>query len=337
MWVQFKNNNVKARDTRYWFGYRNHIINNLGYGAFGNFNGNCCPGRVALGEAIGNFLMKMLTNNFSFLFLVVLSLLVGGCQKESFKVKKGSHSIESRSFGPYLLAELAHKYWDGSISISNRKLFGTEEAAINSENTDIYATFLNSFHNGRESEGKLAITAAESTLNLLPDERHVYRTGKEETNIVKGFYGSEVSLSLEGENQPPGGVFAENLDIPDPIYVTSPVLGNTFTTSLGRDLDLAWNADAGNENGVFIVIAFDPGSPWNSGIENAEEVYNVIHIEDTGSYSLSEDDFSGIPSGARVEILVGRGKYQKAVDAATQRKEYIIYAYSVARGRITLQ
>lgn len=39
----------------YWFGYRNHIINNGGYGAFGNFNGNCCPGRVALGEAIGNF------------------------------------------------------------------------------------------------------------------------------------------------------------------------------------------------------------------------------------------------------------------------------------------
>lgn len=39
----------------YWVGYRNHIINNGGYGAFGNFNGNCCPGRVALGEAIGNF------------------------------------------------------------------------------------------------------------------------------------------------------------------------------------------------------------------------------------------------------------------------------------------
>jgi len=39
----------------YWFGYRNHIINNFGYGSFGNFNGNCCAERVALGEAIGNF------------------------------------------------------------------------------------------------------------------------------------------------------------------------------------------------------------------------------------------------------------------------------------------
>ncbi|MBP6184785.1 MAG: hypothetical protein KA479_07565 [Saprospiraceae bacterium] len=40
----------------YWFGYRNHIINNSGYGTFGSFNGSCCPGRVALGEAIGNYI-----------------------------------------------------------------------------------------------------------------------------------------------------------------------------------------------------------------------------------------------------------------------------------------
>ena len=39
----------------YWYGYRNHIINNGGYGSFGNFANNSNPGRVALGEAIGNF------------------------------------------------------------------------------------------------------------------------------------------------------------------------------------------------------------------------------------------------------------------------------------------
>lgn len=39
----------------YWFNYRNHIINNVGYGSFGNFAIGSDPGRVALGEAIGNF------------------------------------------------------------------------------------------------------------------------------------------------------------------------------------------------------------------------------------------------------------------------------------------
>lgn len=39
----------------YWFSYRNHIISNVGYGSFGNFVGDSDPGRVALGEAIGNF------------------------------------------------------------------------------------------------------------------------------------------------------------------------------------------------------------------------------------------------------------------------------------------
>lgn len=41
----------------YWFGYRNHIINNKGYGAFGDFSAlGSFPNRVALGEAVGNFI-----------------------------------------------------------------------------------------------------------------------------------------------------------------------------------------------------------------------------------------------------------------------------------------
>ena len=39
----------------YWVPYRNHIINNNGYGVYGNFAGNSDPGRVALGEAVGYF------------------------------------------------------------------------------------------------------------------------------------------------------------------------------------------------------------------------------------------------------------------------------------------
>jgi len=38
----------------YWFGYRNHIVANSGYGTFPNFSGNNV-GKVALGEAIGNY------------------------------------------------------------------------------------------------------------------------------------------------------------------------------------------------------------------------------------------------------------------------------------------
>jgi len=41
----------------YWVGYRNHIINNNGYGAFGDFSLlGSDPGKVALGEAFGNYI-----------------------------------------------------------------------------------------------------------------------------------------------------------------------------------------------------------------------------------------------------------------------------------------
>ena len=39
----------------YWVDYRNHIINNLGYGEFGDFSSGSHIGHVALGEAVGNF------------------------------------------------------------------------------------------------------------------------------------------------------------------------------------------------------------------------------------------------------------------------------------------
>lgn len=38
----------------YWRGYRDHIIFNGGYGSFGSFNFGSNPGKVALGEAVGN-------------------------------------------------------------------------------------------------------------------------------------------------------------------------------------------------------------------------------------------------------------------------------------------
>ncbi len=47
----------------YWFGYRNHIINNGGYGSFGNFQSGSSPGKVALGEAIGSYAGARYTNN----------------------------------------------------------------------------------------------------------------------------------------------------------------------------------------------------------------------------------------------------------------------------------
>jgi len=40
----------------YWIGYRNHVINNGGNGTFGNFAAiGSNPGKIALGEALGNF------------------------------------------------------------------------------------------------------------------------------------------------------------------------------------------------------------------------------------------------------------------------------------------
>lgn len=46
-------------DEGYWYEYRNHIINNGGYGSFGNFdNVGSNPGHVALGEAVATYIHR---------------------------------------------------------------------------------------------------------------------------------------------------------------------------------------------------------------------------------------------------------------------------------------
>ncbi len=40
----------------YWMDYRDHIVFNGGYGSFGNFNFGSSPGKVALGQAVGNYI-----------------------------------------------------------------------------------------------------------------------------------------------------------------------------------------------------------------------------------------------------------------------------------------
>ncbi len=49
----------------YWFGYRNHILNNFGYGSFGDFNFGSSPEKVALGEAVGNYVGAIYGNTSS--------------------------------------------------------------------------------------------------------------------------------------------------------------------------------------------------------------------------------------------------------------------------------
>jgi hypothetical protein len=280
-------------------------------------------------------IMKMFFINSFFAITCVLLLLSSGCRKEAFQAKQYGRQIENRTFDLFLPEELARKNWDGSISISNRKPFGSEPAITNSEGTDIYATFLNDLHSSRVSEGELVIDNGE--IILTPDDSHIYRTGKAGYNAVKRLFGNEISIEMDGANQQPPVLFSENLKIPDPIFITSPIIENSLTTTLGRNFEVSWNADSENNKGVFIAVTFDSQSPWNPLFKETESVAKVLHVEDSGYYSLTSTDFSGIPAGARVELWVGRGNFVETTDASTQQKAYIIYCYTVAFGRFVLQ
>ncbi|HLP93826.1 MAG TPA: hypothetical protein VK168_07295 [Saprospiraceae bacterium] len=125
---------------------------------------------------------------------------------------------------------------------------------------------------------------------------------------AKDLYGTNSAITLDGKNGLPG--FLSDFYIPKMMTISSPTFSNNSTITEGTTI--TWEADNNNSIGVGIAISFDPLDFANQGL-NAPNgpVLNVIHIDDTGSYSITANDLAGIPANARITVGLGRGNYKR--------------------------
>ena len=103
-----------------------------------------------------------------------------------------------------------------------------------------------------------------------------------------------------------------SIESPPPLGLDVPGIGGT---SSFRNVPVTWVAGSSNNN-VYILISFQPESISNPQFRNYSRVDRFISVPDNGSYTITNDKFSGIPQGAQFIVAVARGNTALAIGMA---------------------
>lgn len=93
-----------------------------------------------------------------------------------------------------------------------------------------------------------------------------------------------------------------------PIEITQPVFDecNVIPYCWYHNMDIAWNADPNNLNGVVIIAAWTGVKLRGHTSPNMTPIYNVDLVEDNGYTTLDDDLFQGMPENAVVTLILLR-------------------------------
>lgn len=99
----------------------------------------------------------------------------------------------------------------------------------------------------------------------------------------------------------------------EPIRIIQPYIEdcNDIPFCWYRDMDIAWNADLSNENGVIIVTAWTGVVVGTATSSNTQSVYHIDLVEDNGYTTLDNNLFNGMPENALVTLIVLRANIVK--------------------------
>ena len=117
-------------------------------------------------------------------------------------------------------------------------------------------------------------------------------------------YGNSVDLTLAGNGSLPS-ITSTPIYVPELLTITSPQFANNLTIS--SNFQFSWVVDNTNPfDKVGIRIEYDPTSTENTSL-GGNHVYNDIVTDDTGNYTVTSNDLSGIPVGGIIKVYLARG------------------------------
>lgn len=162
----------------------------------------------------------------------------------------------------------------------------------------------------------------------MPANRVHYTDFIDNEYQYENIYGTNANVRitlLNGGEQP---VLNANFYVPKHIQLTNYTFQLHQKPTYESGVSISWAADAANTYGIGIAVVYEAQNPDNSTYVSSKSVVNLIHTDDDGSYTFTASDFAGIPAGANIEIVIGRGNYQIA-QLGSGTKKVGIYSYSV--------
>ena len=247
--------------------------------------------------------------------LLLSFLFIFSCEKDQlFPSAISDQIVELRSNVPEVLPilDLLKEPVDGYVSFSHS---GHPQVGGGIQGDDINC---GGFISGKEDQvnknfGLLSI--ANKAIECKPENYYsqLFFTG------ASDLFGSNIPVALAGTNEKPP--MSSVIYAPELLEVTSfPDFDGWHPIEMTVGSEITWNADANNENGVGILLRYDPLGEYNGrhgGIEGTNHSYYFV-TEDDGSYTFTEEDLAGFPADHRIEVDMARGNYKRVATADNQ-------------------
>jgi hypothetical protein len=215
------------------------------------------------------------------------------------------------------------KNYQGGITIGN----SCESFGNVNKNQGI--TYLQGYVDGKFENLKVG------EISIQQDKDNYFNIGSSKS--LYALFGQKVNVTLNKSSfLREGSEFSTNIDLPIPVQVLSPiaVANSPEITTISKTQKINWVANTSSKRPINIIIDYTNQHPFNKSFQDFPKFKKLIETEDNGEYQLKPSDFEGIPTGACIQILVGRGDYVIPTNGAGQN--YLITTYSLNRADFKL-
>ena len=164
-----------------------------------------------------------------------------------------------------------------------------------------------------------------SQRNAFYHDSGLLAAGLQNTEALPDYFGGYLAFKLFSGNE----VFLQDeVDIPAKLEVNTGASQATPNPECFPGYTLQWNAAPGNELGLYVIFEFDPAGnthlPEPAFSNNRRLWYR--HLSETGSYTLTTDDFPhNLPDGSVIFMRAIRPTFK---DYATTRGNFRLVAHS---------
>lgn len=138
-----------------------------------------------------------------------------------------------------------------------------------------------------------------SSNQYIPDD------GYASTDKLANLFGKKINISYTRKVSSLQSRFDQSIDTPDDLN-GSVSGGSGSSSNFYRNVPVSWSAGNSNDK-VYVLMMFMPSDISNERFQNYQKVTKFYEVPDNGSYTLTEGNFSGIPQGAYVLIVIARG------------------------------
>jgi len=264
------------------------------------------------------------------LLSIVLYILVSCSKKEKHELNDiGFHEVPAGMGGGWgSEPEGILAYYD-FITQGTNGFFGIKSYVSVPEQDTVRATFIGGhfFDTSRTTINGGTVKFKNYTLTASSSPSYTYGLS---SNQGEDLFGQKIALEANPDhNNNSTYKIQDSLYIPELISLAAP----ENNTTIEEGTDIKWNTDLNNEVGILLILQYDPDQIDNGSFSSTyrDPIVKAVTTIDDGLYTLTREDLSDFPDGAKVSLIVLRVNY-KTIQKSGQPVTCGVYAYTAVEG-----